>query len=217
MNKHNQNGAAGGLTLAFIVTFMLLIGAICFAAWAFTGRQDYKNNTDAKINTAVQAAVQKESAAKDAAAAAAAADPLATYSGPEAYGSIIINYPKNWSGYVDNTNSSTPLNAYFTPGVVPALSAQTSVFALRVQVLNQAYAQVLQGITGQQKLSVSAYALPKLPNVVGVKAVGQISDQVNGTMVILPLRANTLEIWTDGTQYMNDFNNNILANFSFSP
>jgi hypothetical protein len=36
-------------------------------------------------------------------------------------------------------------------------------------------------------------------------------------MVVLPLRSQTLQIETAGSQFLGDFNNNILPNFSFSP
>jgi hypothetical protein len=36
-------------------------------------------------------------------------------------------------------------------------------------------------------------------------------------MVVLPLRSQTVQIWTEGTQYVDDFNKLILPNFSFSP
>ena len=107
-----------------------------------------------------------------------------------------------------------------TPGVVPGVTNQASVFALRVQVVKQTYSQVLQSFTSQQqtgKLSVSAYALPKLPKVVGVKVTGEITQGKTATMIVLPLRSDTLKIWTEGTQFVEDFNTSILPNFSFLP
>jgi hypothetical protein len=67
------------------------------------------------------------------------------------------------------------------------------------------------------KLQVSAYSLPKLPKVVGVRVVGQLQQDQSVDMVVLPLRSQTLEIWTEGSQYANDFNSYILPNFSFAP
>jgi hypothetical protein len=221
MIKHNQSGAVNGLVISLVLAVVLLVAALGFGGWAFSGRQDYKNNVDSKISTAVTAAKQQESTAKDLQFAEVVKNPLKSYTGPEAYGSLIVNYPKTWSAYVDDTGTGSSLvDGYFAPGSVPSATGQNSVFALRVQVLSQTYAQVLQSFSGQQqsgKLIVSAYALPKLPKTVGVKAVGQISSQTTVTMVVLPLRSNTLEIWTEGSQYLADFNNNILPNFSFSP
>lgn len=221
MIKDNQDGGTG-LVVALVITIILLIGALGFGAWAFSGRQDYKNNVDAKISQAVGLAKQQEGAAKDAEFAEAAKNPLKTYNGPEAYGSLAISFPKTWSGYVDDTGHGTALvDGYFAPGTVPSLTDPGSVFALRVQVLGQPYDQTLQNYTGQQqngKLTASAYALPKVPKTVGVLINGQLNGSgPTSTMVVLPLRSQTLEISTQGTQYLNDFNNYILPNFSFSP
>jgi hypothetical protein len=227
MIKHNQDGGISGETISFVLTILVLFGAIGFGVWAFNGRQDYKNHVDTKVAAAVQIAQKQESATMTAQFAQDAKKPLKTYQGPEAYGSLVLNYPKTWSGYVDDggTNGSALVDGFFAPGVVPSLTNQASVFALRVQVLSQAYAQTLQNFANQQqsgKLSVSAYALPKLQQVVGVKVSGQLNgvgptNTTTTTMVVLPLRSNTLEISTQGTQYLDDFNNNILPNFSFSP
>lgn len=221
MIKRNQDGAVNGVVISLVLTILLLLGAIGFAAWAFSSRQDYKNHTDSKVSAAVQAAKAQESTAKDKQFAEDEKNPLKTYTSPEALGSLVINYPKTWSGYVDSTGTGgAALNGYFSPGVVPSINNQNSVFALHVQVLNQSYSQVLQNFTSQQKdgkLTISAYSLPKLPKIVGVKVNGELSDQKDGTVVILPIRSQTLEIETDGTQYLGDFNNNILPNFSFSP
>lgn len=222
MVKHNQDGAISGVVVSLVLSILLLLAAIGFGAWAYSSRQDYKNNTDAKIAVAVGQAKQQESAAKDAAFAEASKNPLKAYNGPEAYGSLVVNYPKTWSGYVDDTGQGNSLvDGYFAPGVVPAASGQNSIFALRVQVLNQAYAQTLQSFASQEQtgqLKAAAYALPKVPKVAGVELSGQFeSDKPAATMVVLPLRSQTLEIYTQGTQYLNDFNNYILPNFSFSP
>lgn len=221
MIKHNQNGAISGLLVSFIFTFILLITAGGFAVWAYNGRQDYKNNSDAKVKVAVAAAIQNESTVKDLQFAEISKNPLKTYNGPETSGSIVINFPKTWSGTVDDTgNGSSLIDGYFATGVVPSLTDQNSVFALRVKVLSQTYDSILQTFSNQQQsgqLTISAYSLPLLPKIVGVKIVGLLDSKTTVTMVAFPLRAGTLELWTEGTQFVPDFNNIILPNFSFSP
>jgi len=222
MKKLDQAGVSG-VAVSLVMAILLLIGALAFGGWAFSSRQDYKNNTDAKVNAAVLVAKQQQATADTAKFAEEAKQPLRAYIGPEAYGSLVVNYPKTWSAYVDDSGTGQALiDGYFDPGTVPSITNQSSSFALRVQVLSQPYAQVLQSFTSQQSstqhpVSFSAYALPKLPKVVGIKAVGQINQQTNGTMIILPLRSNTLEISTQGNTYLSDFNNYIVPNFSFSP
>jgi hypothetical protein len=220
MLSRDQTGAINSLVFPFVVTVMILIGALIFAVWAYSSRQDYKNNVDAKINVAVGQATQKEDQIKAAQYAEESKQPLRTYNGPEAYGSLVVNFPITWSGYVDDTGTGGSLvDGYFNPGTVPSISAQAAVFALRVQVLGQSYATTLQSFSSDQQsgnITVNAYSLPKLPKVVGVEVTGLL-NQVNTTMVVLPLRSDTLEIWTQGNQYVGDFNNYILPNFSFSP
>jgi len=207
--------------ISIVILSIALIGSLVFCIWAYQGRQDYKNNVDQKINAAVVIAKQQESSAKDLIFAEQQKQPLQPYKGPSSFGSISILYPKTWSGYVDTTNNDgNPIDGYFYPGVVPGISDQSVDFALRIQVIDQSYDQTAAQFSSQvagQTLSVSAYALPKLPNVIGMEVSGQIAAQKTGTMVVLPLRDKTLEIWTEGNQYLSDFSNNILPNFSFSP
>lgn len=220
MIKHNQDGAVNGVILSLIFTVLLLIATIAFAFWAFSGRQDYKNHTDTKIQAAVATAVQANSAAKDKQFAEELKNPLTTYNGPQTLGAIAMQYPKTWSAYINTGSGDTQLDAYFNPTFVPVLGSANTLYALHVKVLSQAYASVIQGYGGLQragKVTVSAYALPKVPSAVGSKVEGQISGQMTGTIVYLPLRSQTIQIETDGGQYLADFNNYILPNFSFSP
>jgi hypothetical protein len=66
--------------------------------------------------------------------------------------------------------------------------------------------------------TVSPYKAPSVPNVVGSEIVGQLpSISRTGTMVVLPLRTLTLELWTEGPQFVTDFSSIVLPNFTFSP
>lgn len=218
MIKHNQDGAVNALLLSLIIAIVAFIGALGFGFWAFAGMQDYKNNTDDKIAVAVAEAKRVEAANKDKQYAEAAKNPLTTYNGPDQYGSLNVQYPKTWSAYVDASgNGSYPLNGYFNPNVVPSVTDQDSTFALRVQVVNQAYSNVVRNYQSKQGITVTPYALPKLPKQVGVKIQGQIENDKKGTMVILPVRDKTLQIYTEADAFQNDFENIILPNFSFAP
>ena len=219
--KHNQNGAINILLVPFILAILVLLGALGFAGWAFSGRQDYKNNADQKISAAVVLAKQQESTAKDKQFAEAEKNPLKIYSGPQTSGSLVIKYPKTWSSYVDDTSvGGIPVDGYFFPGTVPSITATSSTFALRVQVLAQSYSDVLTTLASQQQaglITVDAYKLPNVPSVVGVIVNGQIEANKTASMVILPLRDKTIEISTQGDQYRTDFANIILPNLTFSP
>lgn len=222
MIKHNQDGAVNGLALSLILAVILLIASMGFGYWAYAGRQDYKNNSDAKVAVAVSKAKAAESTLKDQQFAEEQKNPLSTYNAPNTVGSLVIKYPKTWSVYIADagSGSSTTFNAYFNPPVVPPVGDRSSVYALQVQVVGKPYSQAI-GDYGTQvregRMTATAYALPLVPKVVGTEFSGTLSDGSKVTMVILPLRSQSIELTTQGTQFISDFNNYILKNFSFSP
>jgi len=209
------------MTILFAATAGLLALAVAFGIWAFAGYLDYQNNFSTKLAGQVAVARQQEDAAKDAAFAETLKSPLLTYDGPATYGSVVIKYPKTWSGYVADTDTSSPfIDGYFYPGTVPDITQTSSVYALRVQVVDSSYSSELNNYTGyvqQGQTKVSAYKAPKVPKVIGVKITGQLANGKTGVMVMIPLRNMTLKIWTESSRFQGDFTKYILPNFSFAP
>ncbi|MEJ0073756.1 MAG: hypothetical protein WDN27_06870 [Candidatus Saccharibacteria bacterium] len=210
------------LLLPLVLLLVLFLGAVGFSVWAYGSQQDYKNNTDAKIATAVAADKQSVQAADAKQYAEAAKSPLKSYTGPDAYGSVKVEYPKTWSAYVDTSSSSTPLDAYFHEDYVPSTQSKLT-YNLRVQVDTQSYDNVLSQYASKVKngtVTATPYSLPNVTGVTGTMLAGNIfnsSQSGAGTIVLLPLRANTLEIWTESNDYLSDFNTYILPNLTFSP
>jgi len=119
--------------------------------------------------------------------------------------------------------SATPLTGYFYPGVVPSVTDEDSRFALLVEVINRPYATEVDSINSfveqakAKQPSITPYALPKVPSAVGIKIVGNLPEDRQGEMIILPLRSQTLKITAESDQFKADLENNILPNFSFLP
>ncbi|HVX23952.1 MAG TPA: hypothetical protein VG992_01255 [Candidatus Saccharimonadales bacterium] len=228
MLKRNQQGGTV-IIVVLIFTILLLIGAASFAVWAYGGRQDYKNNVDQKIASAVAVAKQQQTSNDEQQFAQQAKYPLSTYTGPGTVGSISVKYPKTWSAYIDNNGSNSSSDnafaAYFNPGTVPSIENQHSVFALQIQVVTDSYSQSLQDAqqnnNEETPVKIAAYSLPSLPKVVGAKLTGTLPNNSDnnqtGTMIMLPLRGQTLEITTEGNKYLSDFTDIILKNLTFSP
>jgi len=212
MIKHNQNGAINVLLIPLILASVLVIAAGSFGYWAFGERQNYKDNVDTIVAKAVTVGKAAEGAKKDAAYAEEAKNPLKTYTGAAEYGSVSLQYPKTWSGS-DSSNQNQGLDMYFHPDIIPVASP----YALRVQVLSRPYASVVQQFKSRKNITATAYSLPKVPGVVGLKVDGEFASNVTGSMVILPMRDKTLQIYSESTQYLNDFNSIILPNVTFVP
>lgn len=220
-----KSGPAWGWIVTTTLLVVVLLGALGFGLWAFSERQDYKNNSDKKAAAAVEVAKKQTTEENNKKFAEELKNPLKTYTGPEAYGSVIVQYPKTWSGYITTgtSGSGAAVDAYFHPDVIPPLGAgenNQSAVALRVQVLNQPYDQAMLTFKAQVDagtLSATPYALPKMPEQVGTMFKGAITQYLSGTQIVLPLRDKTIIISTDTDQYLPDFNNYILPNVTFEP
>lgn len=218
--RSDEKGVINTLLIPLILTIVFLLATAGFGLWAYMSRQDYKNNVDEKIRTAVGVAVKETETRKDNEFQEREKQPLATYQGPSANGSVVVKYPKTWSAYVDeNGRGSTPLDGYFHPTKVPGIQSDAA-YALRVEVVEQSFADVVKGFDSavkQGKLKTQTYAPTNVSSIVGLRAEGEIKPRQQGIMVVVPLRDKTIKLYTQSDQFYNDFNNNVLPNFSFTP
>lgn len=203
--------------VAVVVFFMVTLG---FALWAYSGRQDYKDNVDQKVETAVDVAQKETATEKDNEFIEREKQPLKEYKGPTAFGGIQIRYPKTWSAYVDETGSgASPLDGYFHPNFVPGINSGSN-FALRLQVVDRPFADELRSYDAQVKsgkATAEPYKPANVPNVVGVKVEGEIVPRKQGIVILVPLRDKTIKLSTEADSYKKDYNDNVLPNFSFTP
>ena len=220
MKRLDQRGAIDSWLIAFIVTLLITLIALGFGLWAFSGRQEYKNKVDEKVAIAVADAETANSLKKDTEFAEKEKNPLRTYTGPATYGSLSISYPKTWSAYVDETaKSNLPLSGVLNPSFVPGLQSNLPV-ALRFTVSSSNYPSVVKtfdSLVKAGKIKVTPYKADKVPNVIGVRLDGEILTGKQGSMIVVPLRDKTLQVWTESPQFVPDFNTIILPNLVFVP
>lgn len=205
------------LIIAILMT-VFFIAALIFGFWAYAGMQENKTNLDAKIETASEVAVKAAETAKEAEFAEREKDPNRVYTGSSTFGTLSFAFPKTWSVFTEEKDAGTILDYYSSPFLVRGTGAENS-FALRAQILDSNYDKELdkfeQGIK-KGAVTVAAYVLAKVPNVLGVRIVGEITKEKQGVMVILPLRDKTIRIWTESTDFIADFDK-IIESASFIP
>ncbi len=219
----SQKKTGSRLTLiALIVVTVFMLVVTGFAVWAFLERNDYKDNTDSKVATAVKVAVEEEAAKKDAEFVEKEKLPTKTYNSPGAYGSISFDYPKTWSGYmIEKDTTQEQLNGYFHPNLVPDVAGDTK-FALRMQVIDKRYAEVIKSYASKiktGKISSGAYTAPNVMNAEpGARLSGEVATgKTNGVMVVLPLRDKTLVLSTESQDFVKDFDSIVLKSLTYSP
>ncbi|MEK7153716.1 MAG: hypothetical protein AAB834_07215 [Patescibacteria group bacterium] len=222
MNRLDQRGAINMLLIPFVMLLLFFFGAVGFAFWANSGRSHYKNESDQEVAKAVQQAIVDTQAVDTQKYAEEAKKPYDTYIGPAAFGNITVNYPKTWSAYVleNERGGGNPINGYFQPNTVPNVTDVDKTFALRVELVQIPYDQVLnqfKASLSQGKATVAPYTLAKVPSVVGSRVEGQITPRKQGIMIILPLRNMTLKISTESNDFKGDLDTHVLPNLSFVP
>jgi hypothetical protein len=221
MRKLNQSGS---MLVPFILVFVLLLGAVGFGVWAYMGKLDYKYNSDAKSAVAVKKAVVVSDAKKEADFAQLLKSPVKSYKSPATFGSLAFEYPKTWSAFISETGTgNTPINGFFSPNYVPDVQYSGTSFALRIQVVNTPYSQMLRGYDSPVKtgkVTVAPFTAAKVPGTLGSIVSGVLDTSrasTNSVMVMMPVRDKTIQIWTEGPDYIEDFNKIVLPSFSFEP
>jgi hypothetical protein len=222
MKLTRQTGAMNLLVIPLVLLVVVLLGVAVFAFSAYGQAQDYKNNVDQKVAAGVSQATDQINAQKEKEYAEKEKYPYATYVGPEAAGSIKVLYPKTWSAYVvvPRNTGTKPLDGYFYPGQVPSVTDTTNSFALRVVVQQTSYDNIMRSLQSQQKagkVSIQPYQSPNIPSLIGSRVDGQVVANKQGSMIVLPFRDKTLQMWTESTDYKADFDNIILKNFTLTP
>jgi len=217
INEQKEQGSISVILAAVFALFFL--GASGFGLWAYSERQDFKNNVDQKVDTAVTVAVQDAETAKDAEFLELEKIPTRTFTGSATYGSLTFEYPKTWSVYAQESSGGTVLDVYAHPNVVPGLQSKQP-YALRAEILSTQYdaetTRLLQFVE-RGDVKAQAFRPEKLQSVLGLRADGTISQNITGAAIYLPLRDRTIIISTQSPEFLKDFNEIIVPSITFVP
>lgn len=204
------------LLIPLILSLLLFLGALGFGMWAYMERDNYKTNTDAIADKAVAIAVERTKTEKDNEFLEKEKLPYRTFVGPSTLGSYSVTYPKTWSAHL--TEDGNKATMIFHPQVVPV--GDKFSYALRLEVLDQTYNRVAATYDSGAKtgkVKITPYALPKLPDVLGVRVDGEIASGKKGSAVILQLRDKTIKLTAESEEFVKDFDTIILPNFTYQP
>ena len=212
--RKNQQGNIDPLLIPLIVSVILVIGLAGFGIWSYLQFLDQRDNTDAKIATAVAEAETRQAETLEAEFAEREKSPNVTWVSAASIGSIELTYPRTWSAYVEeNDSGSKPLTGFFHPSVVP--SDSNTRYALRILVDESDYSRAISAYDDEiEDGEVTAQPIT-IAEVTGIRLDGQIDKDYQGAMVIFQLRDKTVRIWTESTAYLNDFNDRVIANLTF--
>lgn len=211
-----------GAVNPWIVTTIFLAIALIFTGaatgWALVHYNQEKNTVDTQVEAAV-ASAKKEQGTTDANNYQAQEKlPYRTFAGPSDYGSLSFNYPKTWSTYVaqDETTTTGLYQAYLNPISVPPITVQNQQYALSVTIQQEDYNTAVQNYSQQVQQGQLTSTAIKVNGEDAIELKGQFSQNLSGTAVLFKIRNTTVTIQTNtGSTFSSDFNS-IIASVKFN-
>jgi hypothetical protein len=216
-NNKFEQGSVNPLLIASIVLGVLAAGFAGGFIWAYSNYVDQRDNTQAKVNTAVTEAKKAQAVEDEKILAERLKEPYNQLSGPEDLGKVTFSYPKTWSVYVARDGKvGSQYEAYLNPGSVPTVS-MSQPFATRVQISGISYENTVRTFDGLVKRGDLRSSPISINGFTGVRLDGKFSPTRTGTAVLFKVRDKTLVVASDAESFKNDFENIVLKSLDFNP
>ncbi len=214
MNKRLSRGHINGAIIAIVTLVLLVLVFGSFSIWAYLNYSEQKRNVDGKIADAAAKARLEQADKDEADFAEREKQPLRQFVGPSDYGRLTFDYPKTWSAYqatdVSEGGGAT-YEAYLNPITVPPVTKYVDTkndaikFALRVKIEQKTYNQSLEDYAKQIEKGELKSSVYNGKNISGTRLVGNFTENIYGTAVVVKMRDRTLTLRTDGTVFNKDY------------
>lgn len=202
--KIDQRGDSTTIVIATLA--FISIALLALASWALYQYNAERTSVDMQVAAAVQEAREEQQALDEAAFEEERRSPWRTYQAPEIFGGIELLVPKNWSIYAeDSTSNSVQLDLFVHPGQVRMQQGATHPKALRLQLLDELYSDVMRDYQRSVEQGEVRSRTARVSDINGVRLSGQVTREQTGEMVVLPYRDKTILIWSEGERYLKEF------------
>jgi hypothetical protein len=211
LNELPDNESAGDVNLVGLLIGFLGFGLILFAALSIYGfglahRATTSLDQQKALAAKTAAAAQKQSDAKDQ--LTANESPYRSYTAPGDFGSFVIYFPKNWSGYSQtSTSNQIQVNLALNPNFVTATNGvPADPVATRVKLVSELQPVAMTQYNDLVKLGKLKTQEILVSNIKGTELTGTFSDKITVAMVFLPVRGQTMILSCENAQYLPEFN-----------
>ena len=198
-NKTKINRASLIETIVLVIVCLLAAAGIICSVVFFLQWNEAETNLEGKINMAVAEAKEEQKTLDEANFAEREKLPNTEFVGPSDYGSLSFMYPKTWSVY-----NGGDFEAYFNPVQVEPVSNQT-INALRLTIYDRPIDQVrtqYDSLVKSGKLESRVY---QSGDVSGTLYSGQISNYIDGILLMIKINDKTAILQTDSQNFKEDF------------
>ncbi len=203
----SRRGGVNPQLLVIIALLILAVGLSGLSVWLFMQYTDQKTNVDSKIAIAEAAARKVQAEEDEVKIRAVEEEPNREFAGPEDFGRLSFQYPKNWSVYVaeDPTVSSNSYSAYFNPVIVQPINSKSARFALTVFIENKAYDRVLESYRSSIEKGEITSSSITVNDHEGTRLDGNIAKDIRGSAVLFRVRDKTIMVATQADTFKEYF------------
>jgi len=201
-----------------------IIGTLVFAGvsiWTYARYTDERDSTQSKIDTAVeQAGVDKETELREE-LQEQLKSPFFVYEVPDTTTGIKVKYPATWSVYAEDkedSGSDDLVSATFSSDIVRPREADTR-YALRVRLIDEQYDESIKDFDSRIEtgnVTAKSITFEEYPDTKAIRFDGEIGNNISGSFVMIQIRRQTLRIWTEAPEFVEDFDQ-ILEQLEFKP
>ena len=201
-------GTGGKNPLILVFLIVLGLGTLIFGVLTvtFSSKAATATKTLETQKTAAAAKARDEQKKLDNENNAKANEsPFRAYTAPPEYGSFVINFPKNWSGYVDQETSGTQIQLLLNPDFIHKTKGQDELMASRVLLIQRPEDQYLaqfSGLIKSGKLKQNAATVSGQP---GVDLTGEFNDHKTVRLIVVPIRDKILVFTSENAKYAAEF------------
>jgi Na+-transporting NADH:ubiquinone oxidoreductase subunit NqrC len=219
MTTGSGYSSGGSSPIMLILVVILALGTVVFGIMTivfYNQAQTAQRTVDTQKAAAVAAAVKQQEATDDANYAKASESPFRAYTAPNGDGAFVINFPKNWSGWVDEENSGNNVNLILNPDFVRVAGGVNVLAATTVKLIQNSATQYMlqfnsyiqEGSLHQKNITVSG--------IQGYDLTGTFSDQRTTREVVVPVRDKVLVFTNENAKYAAEFDE-VLAQAKINP
>jgi len=202
-----------------ILVVLLALGAVGFGIMAITfynQAQTAEQSVDRQKAQAVAAAIQVQKTNDDAAYAKASESPFRSYTAPVGDGSFVINFPKDWDGWVDEEQSGTNVDLILNPDFVQVSAGVNGLAGCVVKLIEEESSQYMSQYASYVQEGQMHQANITVSGIQGYDLTGQFSDNRTTRMVVIPVRDKVLVFTNENAKYADEFDE-ILAQAKINP
>ncbi|HSX48125.1 MAG TPA: hypothetical protein VLF41_01305 [Candidatus Nanoarchaeia archaeon] len=132
--------------------------------------------------------------------------PFRSYISPDIFGQMQVKFPKDWSGYVEQTVDGSPqINLILHPDFVKVLKGEDNPYAVHFQLLKQTYDSLTKAKEGDVKGGKLKLSTVSVSGISGSRYEGKYDSKHDGVTVLIPVRDKTVLFSTDDKKYLPEF------------